>query len=240
MRFHDKSCDCGRCARERRNRGTQSLAVKIALSGGAVSKGVFVSKWVPYCDEPVEINRMITSREAVDELKAMEVSLKVPCRRCKKCLQFRQMKWRESAITEISVANRTWWMCLTFEPIHLAGILLEAESDEMKKIEGAAYKHVQRYFKRLRKHKNVFRYLAVFELGKQTGRQHYHLLLHENGDKPILKKCLEDQWRSNVWARLVRCDEAGGRASYITKYTTKHFDIRPRASFGYGKLNGSS
>lgn len=235
MLHHDQSCPCGRCALERRNRGTQSLAIKIALYGGIFAKGVFVSKWVPYCDSPVRIDRYITSRQAVDNLKAMEVSMQVPCRKCAKCLQFRQMQWRERAIHELTRANRTWFVTLTFSPHHLAGILAEAKGAEIKQIEAAAYPHVQRFIKRLRKLKAVFRYLAVYERGEENGRSHYHMFLHENGPNPVTKVLLESQWRSFIHARLVSCDGSDGSASYLTKYATKNFDIRPRASAHYGK-----
>lgn len=251
MPHHDSSCSCGRCRQERRNRGTQSLGIKIALKGGIFKKGVYVSTWAPYCDKPVTLDRYITSRQAVDNLKAMEVSMQVPCRKCEKCLRFRQMKWRERAISELSRAKRTWFVTLTFSPIHLAGILLEAKGPEMKFIESAAYKHVQRYIKRLRKGNfplepgriiarkapvpRELRYLAIYERGEENGRSHYHLFLHETGPKPITKDLLEVQWRSFVHARLVSGDEASGAASYLTKYATKQFDIRPRASSKYGK-----
>lgn len=233
--------------RQARIRGTRSLAVRIALKGGRQGKSTFVGSWEPYCDKPVVIDRRITSREGVrqlsigklkvrDEVTAMEVSMKAPCRRCAKCLQFRQMKWRERAIYECAGANRTWFVTLTFAPIHLAGILMEAKGGETCQIERAAYRHVQLFFKRLRKLKCVFRYLAVYERGEETGRSHYHLLLHETGTRPILKEVLECQWRSFIHARLVGGEEACRHASYVTKYTTKSFEIRPRASRGYGKI----
>ncbi len=177
--------------------------------------------------------------------------MEAPCRKCPKCLQFRQMMWRERALMELRSAKRTWRVTLTFSPIHLAGILLEAKGPEVKQIEAAAYPHIQRYIKRLRKGAfpldpgckvprypatpREFRYLAVYELGEQNGRSHYHLFLHETGTRPITKIHLETQWRSFVHARLVSGVEDEAQASYLTKYATKQFDIRPRASSRYGK-----
>lgn len=168
----------------------------------------------------------------------------VPCRRCPKCLQFRQMQWRERALLEILASNRTWFVTLTFDEPHLAGIIAEAMLNECHEdealteghIETAAYRHVQRYFKRLRKAKAVFRYLAIFERGEDTGRPHYHLFLHETGTRPVLKRVIEDQWRSFVHARLVGGDDVAGAASYLTKYATKSLDVPPRSSGGYGKI----
>lgn len=114
---------------------------------------------------------------------------------------------------------------------------MEAQSGSHKHIEAAAYPHVQRYIKRLRKTPDAdFRYLAIYERGSVTGRSHYHMFIHETGKAPITKSTIDTQWRSFVGARLLDGDEAGRDASYLTKYATKHFDIRPRASVKYGKL----
>jgi len=147
------------------------------------------------------------------------------------------MAWRERALVEMERAVRTWFVTLTFSPEHLAGILQEAalltrpESHDGR-VETAAYRHVQRYFKRLRKDGCRFRYLAVYERGEETGRSHYHLFVHEVA--PITKRHLERRWRSNVHARLV-ADDASGKASYLTKYATKSLDVKPRASSRYGQ-----
>lgn len=183
-------------------------------------------------------------------MRGLEVVIDVPCRRCAKCLQFRQMRWRQRAIAELHQAaganRRTWFVTLTFDPPHLAGIIQEARrlmkvgtpEDELHKfVDRAAYRHLQRYFKRLRKEGAKFRYLAVYERGEENGRSHYHLFLHEKGPRPILKETIERQWRSIVHARLVRGEDAGGAASYLTKYATKSLDVRPRASAGYGKTD---
>lgn len=249
-----------------RNRGIRALAVKIALLGGRKGVSTFVSGWTPYCDNPITIDRrvarstcdalLIEGVKIRDQVTAMEVSAQVPCRKCEKCLQYRQMKWRERAILECARAKRTWFVTLTFAPIHLAGVLMEASSADTRNVERAAYRHVQLFFKRLRQYfhnkadvfrdekgkiirreKAEFRYLAIYERGEKNDRSHYHLLLHETGTRPILKELLEKQWRSFVHARLVGGDEANWRASYITKYATKSFSIRPRASAGYGKIH---
>lgn len=222
--------------------GTNKLAIGIALKGGRVAPGQFFGNWTWYCDNPIELKRRVTARHKeaaragsrIVKLVPMDVAAMVPCRKCAKCLQYRQMKWRNRAITEVTRAKRTWFVTLTFDPVHLAGILIEANGAGDKEVEGSAYRHVQRYIKRLRK-VHTFRYLAVYERGEKTGRSHYHLLLHEL-DKPITKRVIERQWRSNVHARLVSSDGSCGSASYITKYATKSFDIRPRASTGYGKI----
>lgn len=218
----------------RRDLATVKLASKIALQGGAINRRVFVSRWTPYCDDPQLVHRAVRPG---GELPGLEVNMKVPCRRCAKCLQFRQMKWRERALSEVRRAKRTWFVTLTFSPMHLAGIIQESYAftrlSPEKAVDRAAFGHVQKYFKRLRKDGHRFRYLAVYERGEKTGRSHYHLFVHEY-DRPIGKRVLQERWRSLVHARLV--DEFDGSAAYLTKYTTKSFDIAARASQRYGKV----
>jgi len=171
-----------------------------------------------------------------------------PCRKCPKCLQFRQMKWRERIINEILLTHnrgrRSWFVTLTFSPVHLAGVLAEAtrlsgsSPRETRHVDKAAYRHVQGYLDRLRKaSKSPFRYVAVFEQGEKTGRSHYHLVIHEGDKKPILKRTLDNLWHSHVHARLLTVDEERSIsqvASYVSTYATKTQGIRIRASVSYG------
>lgn len=219
------------------DRGTRSMGAKLALQGKMVSGHEVYDDRKPYCDDPVLVHREI---KAGGMDKALAVTAHRPCRKCAKCLQFRQMKWRERCLAEIAGANRTWFVTLTFSPVHLAGIIFEGQSEKgassAARTERAAYRHVQRYLKRIRKTtKAEIRYLAVYERGEETGRSHYHLLIHEM-TKPVTKAVLEAQWRSHVHCRLV-ADLRGSRgaASYITKYATKSLDVQPRASKAYGK-----
>lgn len=219
------------------------VAAKLAAKGLAVpvSKYEFVAERKPYCDNPVRVG---FSKPARDAGVPIAVSMWAPCRKCPRCLLFRQMKWRQRCINEIvhchNSGHRQWWVTLTFSPVHLAGIIAEAVSKygsaDLKYLEKCAYKHVQLYLDRLRKAaKTRFRYLAVYERGGETGRSHYHLLLHETGPRPLLKRQIEALWRSHVHARLVHVDKRStGLASYISKYATKHVEVRPRASLGYG------
>lgn len=197
--------------------------------------------WAPYCDTPVRVCR---SERARPGKPGKEILMNVPCRKCAKCLQFRQMKWRERVLAEISYARlRTWNDTLTFSPIHWAGVLSEAallpeHLPGHVREERAAYRHLQLYFKRLRAKGNLFRYVAFFERKGKDGeevRAHYHVLVHEDG-RPVLKRSLENGWRSIQQPRLVNQDAYEGLASYLTKYLTKDLSTRPRASLDYGKL----
>lgn len=219
-----------------KDRATRALARTLFRRGHMIGQSELHDPSRPYCDAPVAVNKRIRSGGIY---KALEVSSFRPCRRCVKCLQFRQMEWRQRALNEIALSKRTWLVTLTFAPAHLAGIMAEAQSvtgpTKVHRVDKAAYGHVQRYFKRLRRYapQSGFRFLAVFEQGEKTGRAHYHLLLHEVGDRPLTKRFIDAQWRSHVHARLV--DGGTGVATYVTKYTTKSLSTRIRASQRYGR-----
>lgn len=187
----------------------------------------------PYCDKPVPVS---LSRRSGRGKIGLEVNLRAPCRKCDKCRRFRQLRWRERALAELSAVSRSWLITLTFNPVHLAGVLAEAAllpegMDRDVRIERAAYAHVDRYFKRLRKAGHKFRYLAVYEYGEENGRLHYHILFHETA-MPVFKRQLQEQWISFSNCSLIR-SKAGG-ASYVTKYLLKSLR-RPRASGYYGR-----
>ena len=208
----------------------------MAKQGYQVSQTEFVDLRKPFCDEPVEVKRRIRSGGLY---KGIELFRYAPCRKCEKCLLFRRLKWKERMSWEITQGKRTWFVTLTFAPTHMAGVYQEARSlpgsNWHARVDRAAYAHVQRYLKRLRKYnpKLRLRYCAVFELGKNTGRPHYHLLIHEHGERPVSKRSLEEQWRSHVHARLVR--SSNGAAGYLSKYLTKDISARMRASLAYGQ-----
>ncbi len=222
------------------------VAAKSIASGHAIPITAYAWQDLrkPFCDSPVPV---AFSKKGKDAGAPVEINMFGPCRKCARCLQFRQMKWRQRAITEIvrthNAGRRSWWITLTFSPQHLAGIIAEAKVAsggwaDIADIDRAAYRHVQGYLDRLRKaSKTAFRYLAVYERGEESGRSHYHLLLHEVGPRPVLKRTIEDRWRSHVHARLVHVTgRTSGLATYITKYATKTVEIRPRASLHYGRI----
>lgn len=218
----------------RRAKGTVKLAARLAVKGGQRSALTFVSSWKPWCDTPREVYRAV--KPGTPGLRSVEVSMLTPCRKCERCRDYKRLHWRSRAIRELArtaaAGRRSWMVTLTFSAHHLAGVLMTADNALPSSVELAAYKHVQRYFKRLRKAGHRFRYLAVYERGEVTGRSHYHLLLHELGPRPIPKAEIEVWWRSHVHARLVGADDGAG--SYVTKYLTKGFAARARSSARYG------
>lgn len=224
------------------DRATRSFARKIALRGGQISRSEFVAPWKPACDRPATVGRRIRAG-GLD--RSIEVQALVPCRKCERCLQIRQCQWKDRALIEIERSKRTWFLTLTFNDIHLAGCKAKATqevgADPTERLEKACYRDVQKYLKRLRaKFSGLkFRYLAVFELGEKTGRPHYHLLIHEVGQRPVSQRELDNDWPSFINARLV-AKAADGAAVYVTKYATKSVIFRIRASGAYGKMTGLS
>lgn len=214
------------------------LAAKVALRGGMQSRFRYQSQWSCYCTDPVTVHRRTSSKQDVG--LPLEVTITVPCRKCPRCLQFRRLKWRQRLEDEYKrTAGRTWVIRLSFDPIMLAGILAEADTlrDSLEydqRVDMAAYRHLQRYFKRLRRQGFSFRYFFVFERGDLNGRPHYHGLIHEVGQKPIPYRALDGEWRSHTHVRLF--DEALGLRGfrYLTKYLGKSLHVRPRASLRYG------
>lgn len=212
------------------------------------------STWTPYCDDPVRVYRF--DRATQNHYRSIEVELFAPCRKCAKCLQFRQMKWRERIKRECAQAPRTWFVTLTFDEVAMAGIYMMAhELDPDKpyeaRVERSAYFVVQRFLKRLRTGGTRFyednhrkrvqyvdapkcnlRYWAVFERGDETDRPHFHLLIHEV-DKPITYRVIASAWHYISDASLVR--SSSGIGSYVSKYLTKSLTARARASLDYGQ-----
>ena len=220
-----------------RQRAAVRAAAKMAARGLAVPVTTYSWQAVgrPYCDDPVPL---LISGHGKDAGAPVTLSMFGPCRKCPKCLLFRQMKWQERISNELIITHnagrRSWWITLTFSPVHLAGVLAESAARRVS-VDQAAYKHVQGYLDRLRKAaKTRLRYMAVFERGETTGRSHYHLIIHEVGPKPILKAQIEGRWRSHVHARVVDLDRRG-LAAYLTKYATKSAETRIRASTAYGR-----
>jgi len=224
-----------RYEQEAKEKAVRTTAYKLAPTADSVSLTKVSHLKKPYCDEPVELTRWTDPRKG---RRSLLVEQYVPCRKCQKCLQYRQMMWRERMRYEIAFAPRTWFVTLTFSPVHLAGVLSEAIGFRPRlgreaSIERAAYGHVQKFLKRLRKAVGTpFRYAAVYERGEKTGRSHYHLLLHEVR-RPLTKRIIQRQWRSYSHVRLA--SKSGWEASYVSKYLLKSSSARLRSSQRYGQ-----
>lgn len=79
-----------------------------------------------------------------------------------------------------------------------------------------------------------FRFICVAELGKKTGRLHYHMLMHEQpGTKAVRRALISNQWALG-YTDWKLCNSPS-QASYVCKYLTKSLLVRVRASKDYGQ-----
>lgn len=217
---------------------TIKTAAAIALRGGMKSRTEFSLDAKPFCSSPVRVG---TRKKADAFSPSLEASLWAPCRHCPECLKFRRLHWLERTLRETAnTVGRTWSVGLTLDPVMLAGVLSEAhalrdERNFYRRVDQVAYRRFcQPFLKRLRASGFVFRYVFVFELGGETGRPHYHGLLHEGGSKPLTYRQIVGQWPALIkHAKLVPPEDRRAQR-YICKYLGKSLDCRPRASQDYG------
>lgn len=243
----------------RKYSSAKRLASRIALMGGNRVNGAWEAPWRPSCDNPVEVRvsspRTDRGRWTTATLRPYDVLMLVPCRKCEQCLRIRQMQWRTRILRELDRAVYAYFITLTFSPAHMAGVLAEAQQRRQQgrtAVEGAAYRHVALYLKRLRKGRTAssrgaakdslgrtrqrfdgisLRFFAAMEYGEENGRLHFHLLVHTQRYVP--PEIFTGEWRSRADAQLVRSRE--GCATYVSKYLTKEQTPgRARASIKYG------
>lgn len=200
-----------------------------------VSGWRFEAKWKPFCDSPIPVEVTKSGKYT----KPAQLAMLVPCRKCPKCLRVKSTLWQRRSVWESKFFEKTWSVTLTFSPAHLSRLMMEASARQKgtyeQALEKAAYADVQKFFKRLRKNRNVqFRYCAVAEYGEANGRLHYHLFLHQVTGK-LLKADIEAEWPSFTHCRLVKNPEA--QAGYLAKYLTKNPVARMRASRFYGRID---
>jgi len=231
------------------------LAGKLALHGAEV-RGAHAPRveatWEPWCDAPV---RVVMRSHPRSDCVTVEAALRVPCRKCAKCRQFRQMQWRQRIFNELAQnddrGRRSWFVTLTFSELHLTGLYLEGVKMASQRgsplaecIERCAYAQVQLFHKRLRKALTPlgsgYRFVCVPEFGELHGRLHYHLLVHETAG-PVSYGHIQSAWRAGfIHAKLVDADNTAslaGVAGYVSKYLTKNLTSAVRASTRYGEVS---
>lgn len=233
------------------DRATLKMAQQIALRGGQKSATLFEAGWQPACDAPARIARAVRGSH---RQRSVEVCFSAPCRRCPKCLAIKARDWRGRIMAEVARAARrglrSWVVALTFDPVHLAGIVTRVPAGTppdrySEVVNSLAWPHVSAWIKRLRvgaatlggRDKRTwppanFVYSAFCEFGSKTGRLHYHLVMHETAPGGLQKRQLEQTWRSFVHPRLIHWER--GTAAYVTKYVSKALGPRVHASKGYG------
>lgn len=280
----DRSCtgDTGRapCADPR---AVWRLATR-ALDHGGAWRGRWVEYPIaPWCEEPVTVelwggpdarprHNVPDTRPSVP--RAIGVRLGAACRKCSGCLRHKRKIWRARAMHEtLTNDRRTWFVTLTFRPdsqlaatnrarrrlskegVDFDGLGANAQYVERGK---ELYSVVQKYFKRLRKGKTVykkdgtplkeertqFRYFVVMETENREHEEHlhFHAVIHEM-TTPITERRIRRHWYDGfAHAKLVSNSDVEDVSSYCTKttkYLTKSDLCRVRASKHYGALKPS-
>lgn len=235
-----------------------------ALEHGATMATAATMRWnvAGKCQRPV--NRLYVGSQAVkhsfDFTRATEINqsrfidMEVRCRRCADCLRARRRHWARLAEREIAVSARTWLVTLTLTPdqqnkayyaacLRLArsGIDFDGLDQETQFAERVAEigPEITLWLKRVRKSSAAkLRYLLVVEAHK-SGLPHFHLLLHEaDVEHPVRYRTIVEQWKLGFGhAKLVAQGENRRFAHYVTKYLTKSFLCRARASQKYGRTD---
>lgn len=181
--------------------------------------------------------------------RAISQEMTVRCRKCRTCLIARARLWAARAADEIKVSRRTWFATLTLAPDRALQARYAAharldqphcradnEGDLFREMARFVSPEITRFFKRVRKNTAApIRYLLVCEAHK-SGVPHWHALIHESGDVPVLKRKLEEAWSYGFSKfKLVDGDD-GSTPYYVSKYLAKSALTRVRASKGYGDV----
>lgn len=117
------------------------------------------------CLSPVTIKNPNFNPDSADPRVAQEPRyIEVPCGKCYNCLRTRANEW----VFRLNVEMRHN-LCAIF-------LTLTYDDDHLPKDGSLCYKHVQDYYKRLRKHV-VFRHFTIGEYGPENLRPHYHAVI---------------------------------------------------------------
>lgn len=237
------------------HRDKLARVMAIAMQSGATRTGPITLEWdiSGVCLDPVTVEHWATrdlgnERERVQHPKdpagsaPLRLIQHLHCRKCEMCLKARQIKWQTRAIALHGLAIRSWLVTLTFHPNERFKVLAQARRasradydaleplEQFRKLDGAAYGRVQRFLKRIRKNsKAEIRYLCVTEPHKD-GFPHYHLLLAQKGDMPLLYRHIDSAWSyGHSHEKLLPPEDVRG-ASYACKYLAKDLRSQVRAS----------
>lgn len=237
---------------------TVSALYKSAMAAGGTRRSLMRIEWpiAGNCEDP--LTRIFFARPGETKDIAvtrntpvpLQVDLDVRCRKCPKCLRFRQQQWAAKAIYEYRSSYRTWRCTFTFSPAKHDDIRDRirltygkkgedfdcfSESEQFRLRHGACSKLLTLWLKRVRKNSGAkLRYLIVLE-AHQSGLPHYHAVLHEpEHEERVTKRCLEHAWPYGFTRFALLPDDESGLATYACKYLSKSLLARVRASQAYG------
>lgn len=137
-------------------------------------------------------------------------TIKVPCSRCPECKKRRVSGWSFRLMQEYKICESALFITLTYDSQHV--------EFTKNKFLNLNKKHVQKFFKRLRKAQfgnegGNIRYYACGEYGGKTFRPHYHIILF-NADINLISPA----WNlGNVHFGQVNEASVGYTLKYINK-----------------------
>jgi len=146
------------------------------------------------------------------------------CRKCDACINARKRHWIGRMLAEEQTCHSTWFVTLTY-----GGGYDNVEAYWIN------YRHVQLFFKKLRKAGHKFKYVAVGEHGTALERAHFHILMFWQDVPPHVELNTNYEWdfwefgHSNI--QIPRSKQ--GCAVYIMDYLNK--DNLQRAVMKYSK-----
>lgn len=107
-------------------------------------------------------------------------SHRVPCSRCAMCLQTKRQSWLFRLTHESrNQMMPAFFLTLTYNEKHVP---------RLKGKRTLYFRHVQLFFKRLRKSGALLKYVAVGEYGTLTGRPHYHVILWTTASTELISQ----------------------------------------------------
>lgn len=135
----------------------------------------------------------------------------VPCGKCLACLSNKRQDWSIRLMQEYKVSEFAFFVTLTYNEKFIPEF-------------GLSKRHLQLYFKRLRKVCGKLRYYAVGEYGSKTLRPHYHAIIFNCSESAI-----RGAWRLGERdigiVHLGKVTEAS--VAYVLKYVVQSKDELP-------------
>ncbi|AYQ58200.1 putative VP4 [Microviridae sp.] len=160
-----------------------------------------------------------------DAFKDMPVEL--PCGKCVGCVQARANEWAMRCEHEAKLYKDNWFVTLTYRPESLpdGGSLVP--------------KHLQDFWKRLRKRYDGVRYFACGEYGENFHRPHYHALLFNFRPSDLVsrervmdgQRVFDSKELAEIWGHgsIQIAPFSGATAQYVTNYVRKNFSVGGKA-----------
>lgn len=197
-----------------------SVAAIRASSGGALRPRVLTSPRPDgaesasnvACYHPIPAWRTPNGAISLAKEQRDSFRLRLPCGTCLGCRMAAARSWSLRCQLELQQHSQAAWTTLTY--------------DEQHKPPTLDKRHLQLFFKRLRKqlgsNRNV-RYFASGEYGEQTDRPHYHAILY--GINEHDQNLIEDRWQMGH-ARTVAANWAN--IKYTAGYTAKKIGYKEK------------